>query len=43
MGGVIIFFVAVDDVGVSQENEGDGAAGRTGIDRLPEPVQNKDM
>jgi hypothetical protein len=43
VGGKYVFSVRIDDVGVVEEQKREGPTGRTGIDRLPKPVQNEDL
>jgi hypothetical protein len=42
MSGKYLIFVTVDHVGVVEKQQREGASRRTGIDRLPKPVENKD-
>ncbi|MGI9241774.1 MAG: hypothetical protein ACR2RV_13310 [Verrucomicrobiales bacterium] len=43
MGGKYVIFVTVDDFGVIEAQKRESAPGRTGIDRLPKPVENEDL
>ena len=43
MGGKNVIFVAIDDLGVIEEQQREGATSRAGIDRLPKPVEDEDL
>lgn len=43
MRGKYLIFVTIDHVGMIEEQKCEGPTRRTGIDRLPKPVQNKDL
>ncbi len=43
VGRKYVIFVAVHHLGVVEEQQGEGATSRAGIDRLPKPVEDEDL
>ena len=43
MGEILVIFIRADDLGMTEEEEGDGTTSRAHIHRLPQTVEHKNL